>query len=106
MREVQLVPFLLEQVGEPLPTVGRLECDLQLAAELGQDRLQRLWLVRDSARQQLRPLLIESSDLRTLAMEIDTDLDHLLGPPSPLVVCQHPWHTASGTGTVGGPAPS
>ena len=28
MREVQLVPLLLEQVGQPLPAVGRLERDL------------------------------------------------------------------------------
>jgi hypothetical protein len=27
-------------------------------------------------------LLIESGDLRALAMEIDADVDHLLGPPS------------------------
>src|SRR5437899_8110558 len=82
MGEVQLVALLVEQVGEPLPAVGRLERDLELAAELGQDRLQRLRVVRDSTREQLRPLLVQSSDLRALAMEIDTDVDHLLGPPS------------------------
>src|SRR5712691_5055908 len=77
MREVQPVALLLEQVGEPLPAVGRLQCDLQLAAKLGQDRLQRLWVVCDSAREQLRPLLVESSDLRALAVQVDTDVDHL-----------------------------
>src|SRR5205814_5739208 len=82
MREVQLVALLLEQVGEPLPAVGRLERDLQLAAELGQDRFQRLRVVRDSTREQLPALLVESGALRALAMEFDADVDHLLEPPS------------------------
>src|SRR6266581_4446181 len=77
MGEVQLVALLLEQVGEPLPAVGRLERDLQLTAELGQDRLQRLRLVRDPAREQLLTLLVEGGDLRALAVEIDANVDHL-----------------------------
>jgi hypothetical protein len=68
MREVQLVPLLLEQLGQPFPTVGRLECHLQLAAQLGQDRLQRLRLVRDSAREQLPTSLVEGGDLGALAV--------------------------------------
>jgi hypothetical protein len=82
MRETQLVPLLLEQIGEPFPAVGRLERDLQLAAQLSKDRLQRLRLVDHPAREQLRPGLVERGDLRALAMEIDADVDHLLGPPS------------------------
>jgi hypothetical protein len=42
VREVQLMSLLFEQVGEPFPAVGRLERDLQLAAQLGEDRLQRV----------------------------------------------------------------
>ena len=82
MREVQLMPLGLEEIGEPLPAVGRLECDPQLTAQLGQDRLQRLRVVRDPTRKQLRPVLIESGDLRARAMKIDADLDHLGWPPS------------------------
>src|SRR5439155_61058 len=43
MREMKFMALSLEQVSKPLPAIGRLERDLQLAAELGQDRLQRLW---------------------------------------------------------------
>jgi hypothetical protein len=33
MREMELVARLLEQVGEPLPAVGRLQRDLDLIAQ-------------------------------------------------------------------------
>src|SRR5438093_4543048 len=100
VREVQLVALLLEQVGEPLPAVGRLERDLQLATEFGQDRFQCLRVVRDSAREQLPALLVESGDLRALAMEIDADVDHLLEPPFGR---RRPRHIAWGAGALGGP---
>src|SRR6266540_3419337 len=105
MGEVQLVALLGEQVGEPLPAVGRLERDLQLAAELGQDRLQRLRVVRDSAREQLPALLVEGGDLRALAMEIDADVDHLLGPPS-VPTSTTPSAYRLGRGSASRPAPS
>jgi hypothetical protein len=34
MGEVELIACILEQLGEPLPVVGRLERDLGLAVEL------------------------------------------------------------------------
>jgi hypothetical protein len=76
---MQLVPFRLEQVSEPLPTISRLERDLQLTAQFGQDRLERFRVVRHSAREQLRPCLVEGGDLGALAVEIDADVDHCLG---------------------------
>ena len=79
MREVQLVPLRLQQLGQPLPTVGRLQRNLQLAAQLGQDRLQRLRLVHDPPREQLRPLRVQRRDLRALAVQVDADVDHCLG---------------------------
>src|SRR5207249_12291063 len=56
--------------------------------------------VRDSGREQLPALLVESGDLRALAMEIDADVDHLLEPPFGR---RRPRHIAWGAGALGGP---
>lgn len=69
MREVQLMPLGFEHVRKPLPAVGRLERDPQLVTELGQDRLQRLRLVRDRTGRRVPNV---------------TGLDRLARTPSPI----------------------
>src|SRR2546429_480849 len=63
---------------------------------------ERLRVVRGSAREQLRPLLVESGDLRALAMEIDTDVNHRLGLLLVPTSCL-PRHTAHGGRLPRGP---
>jgi transposase len=69
---VQLVAGLLEQIGEPLPAVGRLERNVGLAADLGQQRKERPRVVDDPSRQDLVAGLVEDRDVRALAMQVDT----------------------------------
>jgi hypothetical protein len=69
---VQLVAGVLEQIGEPLPAVGRLERDLGLAVDLRQQLEERGRVVRDPPRQQLAALIVEHRNLRARAVQIDT----------------------------------
>jgi hypothetical protein len=68
MRQVQLVAVVLEQVGQPLTAVGRLERDLGLAVELAEQRHERVGVVDDPAREQLAAMLVERRDVRPLAV--------------------------------------
>jgi hypothetical protein len=83
MSEVELDPLTLEQVREPLPAEGGLECDLRLASQLGEDGTQRPRVVRQPAREQLQTLIVERGDVRGPAMQVDPDVDHggLLSDP-------------------------
>jgi hypothetical protein len=63
MGQVQLVAVVLEQVGQPLPAVGRLERDLGLAVELAEQRHERIGVVDDPAREQLAAALVERRDV-------------------------------------------
>jgi pyruvate formate-lyase activating enzyme-like uncharacterized protein len=49
--QVQLVAVVGEQVGQPLPAVGRLERDLGLAVELVEQRHEGVGVVGDPARE-------------------------------------------------------
>jgi hypothetical protein len=53
MRQMQLDPLRLEQIRQPLPPERGLERDPRLTTQLGEDRAQRLRLVRHSTRKQL-----------------------------------------------------
>jgi hypothetical protein len=100
--EVQLVAFLLEQIGQPFPAVGRLERDLRVIAQFVQEAEEDLRVVDDAAREQLSAVLIEDGDLRALAVEINPDVHHhwaSFGPDFD----NRPRHTASGAGALGGP---
>jgi hypothetical protein len=74
MSEVELDPLTLEQVREPLPAEGGLECDLRLASQLGEDGTQRPRVVRQPAREQLQTLIVERGDVRGPAMQVDPDV--------------------------------
>jgi hypothetical protein len=62
---VQLVAGVLQDVGQPLPAVGRLERDPALAGLLEQ-RQERLRVVDDPPRDQLLALLVDDRDVRAL----------------------------------------
>ena len=76
VREMQLVARLFEQVGQPLPAVGRLERDLELIAQSLQQLEKALRVVGDPAREQLLTVPVEDGDLRAIAVEIDPDVQH------------------------------
>ena len=63
MGEVQLAASLLQDVGEPLPAVGRLERDLGLAVDPLEQLEEGLGVVDYPARQQLPAALVEHRDV-------------------------------------------
>jgi hypothetical protein len=85
--QVQLVAVVLEQIGEPLPAVGRLERDLGLAVEFAQQRHERVGLVDDPARQQLAAVLVDRRHVGALAMQIDADRIHPRASFNPDFTC-------------------
>jgi hypothetical protein len=100
--QVQLVAVVLEQVGEPLPAVGRLERDLGLAVEPAEQRHERVGVVGDPAREQLAAVLVERRHVRALAMQVDADRIHPRASFDPDFKLR-PRHSASDTGAPGGP---
>jgi len=81
MREVQLVAGLLEQVGQPLPAVGRFERDLSLIAQFAEQAEKGLGLVDDlreriSAPSRSRTAICERLRWRSMPTYI------IAGPPS------------------------
>jgi hypothetical protein len=68
VREVQLVAGLLQDVGEPLPAVGRLERDLGLAVDSLEQLEERLRVIDDPPREQLPPVLVEHGHVGALAV--------------------------------------
>jgi hypothetical protein len=63
MGKMQLVAGVLEQIGQPFPSVGRLERDPGVIAQFVQQAEEGLGLVDDPAREQLIAVLIEDGDL-------------------------------------------
>ena len=76
VREVQLVAGVLEQIGQPLPAVGRLQRDPALALDFGQQRQDRRPIVDEASRAQLAALIVEHCHVRALAMQVDADRMH------------------------------
>jgi hypothetical protein len=68
MGQVELVACVLEQVGEPLPAVGRLEGDPGVAFEFGEELEEGGRIVGDPPRERLGALLVDHRDVRALAM--------------------------------------
>jgi hypothetical protein len=83
MSKMELDPLRLEQVRQPLPAKGRLECDLGVISQLSKDRTKRLRVVRHPSREQLETLIIEGSNVRGPAVKVDADVHHggLLSDP-------------------------
>jgi len=61
--QVQFVAVLLEQVGQPLPAIGRLKRDLGLAVEFPEEREESAGGGDDPAREQLDAMLVERRDV-------------------------------------------
>jgi hypothetical protein len=78
---VQLAAAVLQQLRQPLPPIGGLQRERRLTPELGDHLLKDVGVVDDPTRQHLRAALVDRRDMRALAMQIDTDVNHC-GPPS------------------------
>src|SRR5688500_4838365 len=102
MREVKLEARLLEQLGQPLPTVGRLDRDLGLAVDPPKQLEKRGRVVFDPAREDLPPLLVDDRDVRAALVQVDADRIHPWASSDPGTVCAR-GHSAPGTGSLGGP---
>ena len=72
MREVHVKAGVLEQFGEPLPAVGRLERDVR-ALGLAEHREDRLPAGRDPLLQGQIAVLVDDRDLRAAAVQVDAD---------------------------------
>jgi hypothetical protein len=68
--------MLLEQIGQPLPAVGRLQRDLHVIVQSLQQLEKGLGLVDDPTREDLATVAVEHGDLRAVAVEIDSDVHH------------------------------
>jgi hypothetical protein len=101
---VKLIAVLLEQFGQPLPAVGRLERDPGVAVELGQQLDEGLRIVDDPARKEKLPLIADHGDVRALAMQVDADRIHSWASSSPGSYAPEAYR--SGTGAARRPAPS
>src|SRR3954447_24356238 len=76
MREMQLAILVLEQLGQPLPAVGRLQRELRIGAELADQLAEHLLVVEQPPRHRLAAGLLDHGDLRALAVQVDSDVNH------------------------------
>lgn len=76
MRQVQLAPLGLEQLREPLPAVGRLQREASVLTELAEQFTEALGVVDQPAREQLLAGLVDDRDVRALAVQLDSDVNH------------------------------
>jgi len=72
MGEVDVVAGLLEQVGEPLPAVGRLERYVRPVG-VAEQLPERIRVVDDPPRERKLPVLVNDRDLRAPAVQVDAD---------------------------------
>ena len=72
VREVQVIAGFLEQLGQPLPAVGRLQHDVR-ALRVAQQLQKRLAVVDDPPRELKLPVLVDHRDLRTAPMQVNAD---------------------------------
>jgi hypothetical protein len=63
MREMQLAAVALEQLGEPLPTVGRLQREPRLPTQLSEQFAEQLGIVDQPAREHLPTILVNDRDV-------------------------------------------
>jgi len=73
MREMQLAALALQQLRQPLPTVGRLERELRVRTQLAQQLAEAIRVVDEPAREHLLAVLVDRCDVRALAMQVNPD---------------------------------
>lgn len=76
MREMQLAALVLEQLGEPLPTLGRVQREPGVRTQLVEQFAEQLGIVDEPAREQLPAVLVNDRDVRALAMQVDSDVNN------------------------------
>ena len=86
---MQLAAAILQQLRQPLPTVGGLKRELRLVPKFCDHRLEDVGVIDDPPREHLHAALVDGGDVRALAMQIDTDVNHR-GPPSGREQTQRP----------------
>ena len=70
--EVHVVAGLLEQVGQPLPAVGRLERHVR-PVRVAEQLPERVAVVDDPARERKLSVLVDDRDLRAPTVQVDAD---------------------------------
>ena len=60
---MQLAALVLEQLGQPLPTVGRLQREPRLLAQLVEQFAKPVGVVDEPAREQLLAVLVDDRDM-------------------------------------------
>jgi hypothetical protein len=76
VREVQLVAGVLEQFGQPLPAVGRLDGDPRLARKATEQLKEDIRVVGDPPREGEFAVLVDHRDMRTASMQVDANRIH------------------------------
>src|SRR5207248_539935 len=99
---MQLVASVLEHVGQPLPAVGRLQRDPAVAVDLAQQLQEDRRVIDDPPREQHVAFLVDNGDVRARAVQINPDRMHAWASSVRLILGAR-WHTAPGTGALGGP---
>jgi hypothetical protein len=84
---VQLIAGVLEHVGQPLPAIGRLQRHPAFPLDAPEQRQERLRVVENPPRQQLRAVVVDHGDVRTLAVQVDADRMHPWASPGPGFEC-------------------
>jgi hypothetical protein len=82
MDQVRFQAELLQQLDQPAPAVGGLECDRGAPRKGTQDRGQLRRVVWDVAVALLVAGIIDDGDLRALAVHVHADVHTHQGPPS------------------------
>jgi hypothetical protein len=67
---------VLEQLGQPLPAVGRLQREPRLLTQFAEQLAESLGIVDEPAREQLLAALVDDRDMRALAVQVDSDVNH------------------------------
>jgi hypothetical protein len=76
MRQVQLATIVLEQLGQPFPAVGRLQREPRVLTQLAEQLAKQPGIVDQPAREQLPAVIVNDRDVRALAMQVDSDVNH------------------------------
>jgi hypothetical protein len=72
VREMNVVAGVLEQLGEPLPAIGRLKRDMR-SAGVAKQLSDRLASSRDALGDGQLSVLVDDRDLRSAAVQVDAD---------------------------------
>ena len=102
VRQVELVALILEQLGEPLPAIGRLKCDLALAVEPSEQLQKRIAVISIRRERSCVPSSAATAMWERLRCRL-TPTEFVCRASFDPGFCCTRGHSASGTGSLGGP---